>query len=71
MPAIHPSIVVRGAESGPHTPGFAAAAASSGGDDAAIDGATALALTVAEVASDPDARRTLLERSAMLRRHRA
>jgi amidohydrolase len=67
LPSIHPIIAVRFSENPPHTHGFAADAASPAADDAVIDGAVAMALTVIDVAQDPDLRRELLsEQSSRL-----
>jgi amidohydrolase len=60
LPAIHPMVAVLGTEHVPHTHGFAADAVSAAGDDAAVDGAIAMALTVIGVAQDPALRHDLL-----------
>ncbi|MEV6699628.1 amidohydrolase [Streptomyces sp. NPDC051453] len=55
MPAIHPSIGL-GCDSAPHTPGFAAAAASPEAEKALVDVAIALAWTAVHLCVDPDQR---------------
>jgi metal-dependent amidase/aminoacylase/carboxypeptidase family protein len=52
VPSIHPMIKVAPAEVSIHTPVFADYAASPDGDQAVLDGAKALALTVADLWSD-------------------
>jgi amidohydrolase len=64
LPALHGSIAIDGCEAAPHQAAFAEAAATSAGDDAAIDGAAALAWTVLDVAYDPAVRADLLARQA-------
>ncbi|MEV7972256.1 M20 family metallopeptidase [Cellulomonas sp. NPDC089187] len=64
VPAIHPTISILGSTAAPHTPDFAAAAATPAGDQAALDGATALAMTVIDAALDPAVRADLLRRQA-------
>ena len=61
LPAIHPYIGIDSLPAVNHQPEFAAAAATAAADRAVIDAATALALTVADVASDTEQRRRLLE----------
>lgn len=64
FPAIHPTIGL-GADAPPiHSPAFAEYAGSPAGDSAIIDGATAMALAVVELASDPSQRARLIERTA-------
>jgi amidohydrolase len=64
VPSIHPMIALLGTDAPPHTTGFATAAASPVGDDAAIDAAKGLALAAATVALTPDSRSDLLARQA-------
>ncbi|WP_427017246.1 amidohydrolase [Pseudarthrobacter sp. P1] len=72
LPSIHPCVVFKGSEAVPHTVEFAEAAVSPAGDKAVIDGALALALTVANVAADGELlaslRRLRIERSALASR---
>jgi amidohydrolase len=64
VPAIHPYIGIDSLPAVNHQPEFAAAAASPAADRAVVDAAKALALTVADVASDSGERdRLLAERS--------
>ncbi|HSL59531.1 MAG TPA: M20 family metallopeptidase [Acidimicrobiales bacterium] len=53
VPAIHPTIAVAPPGVSIHTPAFTAHAASAAGDAAVIDGAVAMALTVADLWADP------------------
>ena len=62
VPAIHPYIGIDSLPAVNHQPEFAAAAATAAADRAMLDAATALALTVADVASDLRQRERLLER---------
>ena len=64
VPSIHPMITLDGAAGPPHTVEFERAAGSDAGDDCAITGATALAWTIVDVASDPGTREHLLRRAA-------
>jgi len=64
VPSIHPTIAILGSDAAPHTPDFATAAATPAGDQAALDGAAALAMTVARAALDTDVRADLLRRQA-------
>ncbi|MBO1268334.1 amidohydrolase [Arthrobacter cavernae] len=61
LPSIHPSLSFRNCDAVPHTLEFAEAAVSPAGDRAVIDGALALALTVADVAIDQELRAGLRE----------
>jgi amidohydrolase len=61
VPAIHPYIGIDSLPAVNHQPEFAAAAATAAADRAVLDAATALALTVADVASDLEQRARLLE----------
>lgn len=63
VPAIHPYIGIDSLPAVNHQPEFAAAAATAAADRAVLDAATALALTVADVASDPTQRERLLAQS--------
>jgi amidohydrolase len=60
VPAIHPYVGIDSLPAVNHQPEFAAAAATPAADRAVLDAATALALTVADVASDPADRERLL-----------
>jgi amidohydrolase len=60
VPAIHPYIGIDSLPAVNHQPEFAAAAATPAADRAVLDAATALALTVVDVASDADERARLL-----------
>ena len=60
VPAIHPYIGIDSLPAVNHQPEFAAAAASAAADHAVLDAATALALTVVDVASDSHERDRLL-----------
>lgn len=53
VPSIHPMIAIAGPDTSMHTTEFAAAAASSAGDAAVLDGAVGLALTALDVLADP------------------
>ncbi|WP_285727682.1 amidohydrolase [Psychromicrobium xiongbiense] len=64
VPSIHPMIAVLGAKGVPHTAQFAADAGSEAGDQAALDGAQALAWTVIDAAGNPETRAELLQRQA-------
>jgi amidohydrolase len=64
VPAIHGMIWVRGSENVPHTVGFTADAISPAGDEAALDGAKALALTALDAALNPELRAELLRLQA-------
>ncbi|NQX29300.1 amidohydrolase [Microbacteriaceae bacterium VKM Ac-2854] len=64
LPAIHPMIAFLGEENVPHNPAFAASAATPAADQAVIDGATLLAWTVLDVATDPVRRAEYLARTA-------
>lgn len=54
LPSIHPMIMLRGSEAVPHTKDFAEAAVSPAGDEAMLNGALGLALTVADVAENQE-----------------
>lgn len=64
VPAIHPFVTFLGETATSHNPAFADAAASPAADDAAIDGAIALAWTVLDVALDSTFRAELQRRGA-------
>ncbi|QDQ89658.1 M20 family metallopeptidase [Rhodococcus sp. WB9] len=64
MPAIHPAIAVLGSTAVPHNAEFADAAVTPAADAAILDGATALAWTVLDVALDPEVRGELLRLQA-------
>jgi hypothetical protein len=55
VPSIHPRLAVSPLGVGIHSAGFARYAAGPEGDRAVIDGATALAMTVADLFLQPDA----------------
>ncbi|WP_449374611.1 peptidase dimerization domain-containing protein [Arthrobacter psychrolactophilus] len=59
IPAIHPVIAVLDAVGMPHTAAFAAETSGPGADAAVLDAAKALALTVADVAGNPQLRAEL------------
>jgi amidohydrolase len=63
VPAIHPYIGIDSLPAVNHQPEFAAAAGTAAADRAVLDAATALALTVADVATDADQRERLLATS--------
>lgn len=60
LPSAHPMISLRGVEAVPHHQSFAAAAVSPAGDEAAINGALALALSAAAAVQDDAVRERLL-----------
>lgn len=60
VPSIHPNIGVTGALGPIHSAPFALAAASAAGDEAVMDGAKALALTVVDLACDAEQRARVL-----------
>jgi amidohydrolase len=64
IPSVHGMVVVRNSTAVPHHPNFTADAISPEADDAVIDGATVLALTVLDAALDPALRAELLELQA-------
>jgi amidohydrolase len=64
VPSIHPMIGLLGTQAPPHTTGFAEAAGSPAGDDAAIAGAKGLAVAAATVALTASSRADLLARQA-------
>ena len=53
-PSIHPCIAISSGRLTPHSAEFAAAAASDAGMEGLIDGAKALAMTAADVISQPE-----------------
>jgi len=59
VPSIHPMIAVSPPGIFIHTPDFAIHAGGAGGDQAAIDGAKAMAMTIADIWCNPDARRDM------------
>lgn len=61
VPSIHPGVSVLGSDATLHTAAFADAAAGPAADSAVLDGAKALALTVADVALDEQMRAELLD----------
>ncbi|WP_029088232.1 amidohydrolase [Brevibacterium album] len=64
VPSVHGMIWLRESQSVPHTVGFTADAVSPSGDEAALDGAKALALTALDAALDPELRAELLRLQA-------
>jgi len=60
VPAVHGMVTVRNSSAVPHHPAFTADAASPEADQAVLDGATVLALTVLDAALDPSLRAELL-----------
>lgn len=60
VPSIHPMIAIRGSDSRPHSPDFAADAVSRQGDEAVVDGALALAWTASAAARTDELREQLL-----------
>lgn len=68
LPAIHPSVGVRGAHAMPHTREFAAETNTPAADDAVIDAAKALAWTGIDLAREPAQRAAYLGKQA--ERHR-
>jgi amidohydrolase len=63
MPTIHPMIRIEARGASNHQPGFTAACVTDSADLAVRDGALALAMTVADLASEPAMRRRLLSGS--------
>ncbi|BCW62976.1 amidohydrolase [Arthrobacter sp. StoSoilB22] len=61
VPSVHGMVVVRNSAAVPHHPDFTAAAISPEADEAILDGATVLALTVLDAALDTSLRAELLE----------
>jgi amidohydrolase len=59
VPSIHPMIAVSPPGVFIHTPDFAIHAGGAGGDQAVIDGAKAMAMTVADIWCNPDARQNV------------
>lgn len=64
IPSVHGMVVVRNSTAVPHHPNFTADAASPEADEAVLDGATVLALTILDAALDPSLRAELLELQA-------
>lgn len=64
VPSIHPMMSFLGEDAVPHNPAFAAAAVTPAADQAVLDAATVLALTVVDVATDLSLRADLLDRTA-------
>ncbi|MFK0009430.1 amidohydrolase [Paenarthrobacter sp. NPDC090520] len=64
LPSVHGMVVVRNSTAVPHHPDFTADAITPEADDAVVDGATVLALTVLDAALDPALRSELLELQA-------
>lgn len=60
VPSIHPLVSILGSDAVPHNADFAAAAVSPEADAAILVGAKAMALTIADVAADPELRAELL-----------
>lgn len=64
LPAIHPMIAFLGEDHVPHNPAFTASAAGPAADQAVLDGASLLAWTVLDVATDPARRAEYRARTA-------
>ncbi|GAT74089.1 amidohydrolase [Microbacterium sp. HM58-2] len=64
LPAIHPTIAFLGEDAPAHSAAFTEAAITPAADDAVLDGATAMAWTVLDVALTPALRAEVLRRSA-------
>lgn len=64
VPSIHPMLVLEDAGGPPHTIEFAAASGAPQGDRLGLEGATILAQTVIDVASDAELRADLVRRAA-------
>jgi metal-dependent amidase/aminoacylase/carboxypeptidase family protein len=64
IPSVHGMVVVRNSTAVPHHPNFTADAISPEANDAVLDGATVIALTVLDAALDPALRAELLELQA-------
>lgn len=64
LPSVHGMVVVRNSQAVPHHPDFTADAITPEADEAVLDGATVLALTVLDTALDPQLRSELLELQA-------
>ncbi|MDR7167317.1 metal-dependent amidase/aminoacylase/carboxypeptidase family protein [Nocardia kruczakiae] len=64
IPSVHGGMSVRNSKAVPHHPDFATDAASPEADEAALDGAGVLALTILDAALDPSLRAELLEQQA-------
>jgi amidohydrolase len=61
IPSLHGMVTVRNSTAVPHHPDFTASAVTPEADNAVLDGATVLALTVLDAALDPQLRAELLE----------
>ena len=61
VPSIHPMIAVAPRGVGIHTPDFADFASSPSGDEGVIDGAKAMAMTIVDLWSSPEDRRSIVE----------
>ncbi|GGJ29865.1 amidohydrolase [Paenarthrobacter histidinolovorans] len=64
LPSVHGMVVVRNSTAVPHHPDFTADAITPEADDAVVDGAMVIALTVLDAALDPQLRAELLELQA-------
>ncbi|UKA51668.1 amidohydrolase [Arthrobacter sp. FW305-123] len=64
IPSVHGMVVVRNSTAVPHHPDFTADAISPEADQAVLDGAAVLALTVLDAALEPALRNELMERQA-------
>ena len=60
-PSIHPTIAIASGDVSLHTAGFALCAASETGEQATLDGAKAMAMTVIDYFARPDLRRQVAE----------
>jgi amidohydrolase len=65
VPTVHGMIAVRNSKAVPHHPDFAADAITPEADDAVVEGATVIALTVLDAALTPELRAQLLQAQAM------
>lgn len=61
VPTIHPTVAIASLEVSPHSPEFAAAAASESGHRGLLDGAKALAMTVVDLITQPGVMDTIKE----------
>lgn len=61
IPSVHGMVTVRNSTAVPHHPDFTASAITPEADDAVLDGATVMALTVLDTALDPKLRAELLQ----------
>ena len=69
VPSIHPLIAIQGCSSAPHTPQFTGDAIGAAAEEAAVDGALAMALTAADAVAHLRAGRALTDADADKRYH--